>query len=115
MFILKKDFDEEHPRDFPLIKFRFDEYKNYLHSVIEQFPESAREFALVEWRLDATDHRCPHDSWVEYLRIIEESAEKTRRQRTLHIELRLLGAYHDGFLDLNYVNVKKYSLDIFPE
>jgi hypothetical protein len=111
MFILKKDFDEEHPRDFPLIKFRFDEYKNYLHSVIEQFPESAREFALVEWRLDATDHRCPHDSWVEYLRIIEESAEKTRRQRTLHIELRLLGAYHDGFLDLNYVNVKKYSLN----
>jgi hypothetical protein len=111
MFILGKDFDKENPRDFPLFNSRFDEYKNYLHSVNKKFPESAREFALADWRLNTTDHRCPHDSWVEYLRIIEQSVEKNRRLRNLHIELRLLGAYHDGFLDLDYVNVKNYSLN----
>src|SRR4051812_13163180 len=110
MFILSKDFNEENQNDLAFFDSRFSEYINYLDSIKESFPKSAREFALADWRLDYTDHRNPHDSWVENCRIFEESSGERKEIRVLHIETRLLGAYHDGFLDLKYLNVATYSL-----
>ena len=110
MFILPKDFTEENRRDLAFFDSRFNEYKNYLDSIKERLPKSAREFALADWRLDFTDHKCPHDSWIEYCRIFEESSGERNEIRVLHIETRLLGAYHDGFLDLSYKNVARYEL-----
>lgn len=110
MFILPKDFDEENPHEFSLVRERHEQYRNYLESIAPKLPPSAREFALAAWRLDPTDHRCPHDSWVEHLRIFEEATGERREIRTAHIEVKLLGAYHDGYLDLKYKNVRGYSL-----
>lgn len=109
-FILTKDFDEDNPRDFPLLNVRYDKYRKYLKSISDSLPISAREFALAEWRLSPSFHECPHDSWVEYLKIYEDASGERRQNRVLHIEVRLLGAYHDGFLDLKYKNVTQYAL-----
>lgn len=111
MFILKKDFDEENPRDYPLFQERFQNYKNYLESIEHKLKPSAREFALADWRYDFQDHKCPHDSWVEHLKIYETSSGERRQIRFTQIELKLLGAYHDGYLVLNYCNVQNYCIN----
>ena len=110
MFILVNDFDEENPRDYPLFQQRCRQYYDYLESVSEKLPASAREFAFADWRMNTEDHRCPHDSWLEYIRIFESSTGERKQYRFPQIEIKLLGAYHDGYLFLNYKNVKKYSL-----
>lgn len=110
MFILAKDFDEENPRDYPLFHERYAEYQKYLESIQDKFPPSAREFALAKWRIDTAFHQCPHDSWVEYIKIYEDASGERNQHRVSQIEVKLLGAYHDGFLELKYKNVVRYSL-----
>lgn len=110
MFILTKDFDELNPRDLPLLDSRYKEYRKYLDSIREELPKSASNFALADWRLNPANHRCPHDSWVEYIKIYEVSSGERQENRIIEIEVKLLGAYHDGYLQLNYKNAFKYSL-----
>jgi hypothetical protein len=88
----------------------FAAYKRYLESVKERLPFSAFEFATAAWHYDHTDHRCPHDSWVESLTIQETGRAEGLRDRSLHISVLLLGAFHDGHLSLNYTGVHQYSL-----
>lgn len=47
---------------------------------------------------------------METLRIEEPSSGERHQIRGLNIHLRILGAYHDGFLDLTYENVRGYTL-----
>lgn len=110
VFILRKDFDADFPRDFPFINTRHNEYRDYLKSISDKLPPSAREFALADWRLDPAFHECPHDSWVEFVKISEIASGERRQNRHINIDVRLLGAYHDGYLDLCYKNVVQYEL-----
>lgn len=88
----------------------FGAYKKYLESVKERLPLSAFEFAAAAWHYDHTDHRCPHDSWVESLTIHETGRAERLRDRSVRISILLLGAFHDGHLSLNYTDVHLYSL-----
>jgi hypothetical protein len=110
MYILTKDFNEENPRDFPFVNSRYEDYRQYLDSISEDLPISARAFALADWRLDPQNHKCPHDSWVESLSIFEVSSGERQQNRITEIVVKLLGAYHDGYLQLNYKNTLNYSL-----
>lgn len=96
--------------DHIAFKRKFDEYFSYLKSVKEKLPQEVFDFAMASWHYDFSDHRCPHDSWVEYLNIIELSSGERRRNREIEIKVRLLGAYHDGYLDLIYKGVQTYAL-----
>ena len=71
---------------------------------------SAYEFAAAPWHYNYADHRCPHDSWVESVLIREPSSGSRKEVRDLEILVRLLGAYHDGHLELVYSGVRSYSL-----
>ena len=88
----------------------FRDYSAYLRSVRERLPKSAYEFAAAPWHYDHNDHRCPHDSWVEALTISEAAAGKRREKRHIELAIRLLGAFHDGYLELSYSDVEAYSL-----
>ena len=88
----------------------FQEYRNFLLSVKAQLPMSAYEFAAAPWHYDYEDHRCPHDSWLESVLIRELSSGSRKEVRNLEILVRLLGAYHDGHLELVYTGVRSYSL-----
>jgi hypothetical protein len=62
------------------------------------------------WYSNPSDHRCPHDSWLESL-VIEEQASGARREiRIINLHLTLLGAYHDGKILFNYQGVRRYNL-----
>lgn len=85
-------------------------YRSYIESIRSSLPTSAFDFAVASWHYDYKDHRCPHDSWLESLVISEPSSGTRRETREIAIEMRLLGAYHDGYLRLSYCGVCSYSL-----
>jgi len=37
---------------------------------------------------------------------------KRRQQRSLSVNVRLLGAYHDGYIELRYPRVSRYELNV---
>lgn len=87
----------------------FSKYFEYLEKNKDMFPRKAHEFASARWHYDFDDHRCPHDSWVESICVNEPSSGDRNEIRVIDISIKLLGAYHDGWLTLLYQNVKKYN------
>jgi hypothetical protein len=85
-------------------------YWAYLESVNDRFPRSAYEFASAPWHYDFSDHRSPHDGWVEELLIREPAAGERQEKRSLEIVVRLFAAYHDGHIELKYSGVQTYEL-----
>jgi len=85
-------------------------YREYLSSRADTLPENVRAFALQDWYYNSKDPRCPHDSWLEELAIVEPATGERLEERSIEVRLRLLGAYHDGHLHFRYMNVRRYSL-----
>ena len=110
-YILEADIGELNtPEDFERQKRKWREYLQYLEAVRHQMPKSAYEFATASWHYDTTDSRSLHDSWVDSL-VIREPAQGTRHEvRSVEIEVRLFGPYHDGNTTLIYEKVHAYSL-----
>ena len=90
----------------------FCNYREYLDSRGHIFPSSAFQLATSSWYFDASDHRCPHDAWLEKLELFESSSGERRQERTLSLQLTLLGAYHDGHIELRYPEVYSYALNL---
>jgi hypothetical protein len=86
-------------------------YAAYLRDNEERFPKGALALARSEWYFNFFDHRCPHDGWLEQMAIEEPSSGARHQIRTVRMTLRLLGAYHDGYIELHYPRVFRYRLD----
>jgi len=80
-------------------------YMAYFATIRDRLPGIAREFVEAPWHYDTNDHRCPHDAWVEQVLISEPANGDRRQRRRIDIQVRLLGAYHDGHLTLRCLNV----------
>jgi hypothetical protein len=107
VFILSKDGRDE---DFPNgVKIAFERYNNYLKQNEAAFPPRAHELATSNWFYNPGDHRTPHDGRLESCQISETQELKAHR-RLYSISLRLLGAYHDGHIEIIYPKVFSYSL-----
>lgn len=92
------------------IKAQVEAYYDYLQSVKDRLSPDAFSFASADWHYDPTDHRCPHDSWVESLTLAEPSSGNRHESRKVELKLRLLGAYHDGHSEILYSEVSGYHL-----
>lgn len=57
-----------------------------------------------------SDPRCPHDAWVKSLTIREPAIGARQERRQLELHVRLLGAYHNGHIELVYHDVYCYTL-----
>jgi hypothetical protein len=90
----------------------FERYRLYLKQVWERLPPGAREFIEADWYFDSRDHRCPHDAWLEEARIFEPHSGARKENRHAAIQVRLLGAYHDGHIELSYREVSSYSFAV---
>lgn len=97
------------------IKDKYGRYMEYLSSNAHRFPKRTYEFAAAEWHYNPSDHRCPHDSWLEAMRICETSVRESEKIREIEMRISLLGAYHDGHLEITYHSVKGYKLDLLPD
>jgi hypothetical protein len=92
----------------------FGRYQEYLASVREHMPPSAYALATSSWYFDNRDHRAPHDAWLETASVVERFDPDEPKRRTVAVELRLLGAYHDGYIELSYRDVSRYRIDLSP-
>lgn len=104
MFILSDQRDDD-----PI--GAFDRYRDYLKSNQTRFPKSAYELATSDWYFNFGRHECPHDAWLELIKIEEPSSGKRREIRTVAITVRLLGAYHDGIIEIHYPQVFAYRFN----
>lgn len=75
-------------------------------TALRQLPE----FAQAAWYADPTDHRCPHDAWLEAVEISEPAEGERKEKRKTAITVRLLGAYHDGYIILRYAGVSGFAI-----
>lgn len=87
----------------------FQRYQQYLRDHQETFPPGAFSLATSEWWYLPTVHHCPHDAWLENITVSEISGAEVR-DRIITIQIRLLGAYHDGYIELAYPRVFRYEL-----
>src|SRR5687767_8906693 len=85
-------------------------YDAYLEANRHRFPEQAFAFAAAPWHHDFSDHRAPHDAWVQSFRFVDASLPDGGDKRLVDLEIVLLGAYHDGHLHLTYRRVHRYAL-----
>jgi hypothetical protein len=86
-------------------------HEAHLRSIRDRLPPATRAFAEAPWHYDSQDPCCPHDAWVEYLHASEPARGKRRQRRRIDVEVRLPGAYHDGYITLRYCNVASYRLE----
>jgi len=89
----------------------FARYRTYLASVRDSLPASVFALASSDWYFTPTDHRCPHDAWLESATFFEPSSGSRSEVRRTALRIRLLGAYHDGFIEFVYPDVFRYCLD----
>ena len=104
MFILSAERDADSGGEV------WSRYEQYLEQNRGRFPESAYQLATSSWYFDFHDPRCPHDAWLEEASIIESGLGERQESRSVAIKLRLLGAYHNGAIELYYPRVFRYAL-----
>jgi hypothetical protein len=107
-YILSAQLDDETTR-----RSAYARYRAYIELVRDRMPAGAYVLATSDWYFSGT-HRSPHDAWLEYVQIREERLEGEDRRRT-SISIRLLGAYHDGWIDLDYADVTRYRIELWPD
>lgn len=90
----------------------FRRYQAYLVSVKDRFPPFAYALATSEWYFNFEEQRCPHAGWLESLTLVEPSSGERHEIRHLSLRVRLLGASHDGYIDLHYPRVYAYTLKV---
>lgn len=103
MFILADQRDSD-------VEGAFARYSEYLRTNSHRFPPSAYALATSDWYFGFSSHQAPHDSWLEWVQIAEPSSGSRRELRTTSIRTRLLGAYHDGYIEFHYPVVFEYRL-----
>lgn len=112
MYILSAQLDDPGVDWTDPARSPFRIYDAYLAANAHRFPPNAYALATGDWWYDHTDHRCPHDGWLESAVIREPSKGKRHEIRKTMLRVRLLGAYHDGHLELIYRHVFRYRMDV---
>jgi len=90
----------------------FARYHDHLASSRDLFPPSAYALATSGWYFSFSDHRCPHDSWLESLSLTELGSEARGETRKVSMRVRLVGAYRDGYIELTYPRVFRYRMSV---
>lgn len=86
-------------------------YMTYLTSIKDRLPQTVYEFALADWHYDPRNPKCPHDAWVQEIKVKEIAEGERHEIRTTQIEITLLGAYHDRLLKVTYKDVTSHSIN----
>jgi hypothetical protein len=96
--------------DVDAVNEAYKRYRRYMDSIKEIIPRDAFSFATADWHYDGHDHRSPHDAWLESLTIEEHAMGLRNEERWIDIYIKLLGAYHDGNINIKYEKVIGYFL-----
>jgi len=87
-------------------------YLDYLEQNAGTFPLGARNFALAHWHYDFKHKQCPHDSWLQELIVRMSTISSGEELSSAAIHSTYLGAYHDGYHEIEYKQVSSYTIDM---
>lgn len=104
-YILSKERDLD-PRE---MQRNWRAYEEYLADNRSRFPPRAFALATSDWYYDFREHRSPHDGRLEWIRL-EERRTRPDSEERIALKIRLLGAYHDFWLEFFYPQVYSYTL-----
>lgn len=104
MYLLRKDRSDDSLGEWDR---GFRKYAEYLEEISSKLPFSARCYAKSDWHYDHMDPRCPHDSWVRKIEIIEGDGSADDKV----IRLVMLGAYHDRNIEIRQVGVVSFKIE----
>jgi hypothetical protein len=96
--------------DFERAKQLWGEYQSYLLERKAVFPAGAYALATSDWYFGFSDHRAPHDSWLEWFKLEEIGTGERKSERHHSLRVRLFGAYHDRYIEFFYPIVYSYEL-----
>jgi len=99
---------------YDLIGQKHQAYERFLLDNKGRFPAEAFDYAIADWHYDPQDHRCPHDAWVESL-CISETRQDGQSKSKLSARILLLGAYHDGQIEISYSDLTEYNFSLHQE
>lgn len=85
-------------------------YFTHLNASRGKMPAEALAFALDQRNYDLTSHQSLHDAWLEWFLVSEPATGARSETRCIQIECRLLGPYHDHYIELKYVDVQEYKV-----
>jgi hypothetical protein len=102
-YYLSKERDED-------VVGAYRKYQQYLREHEGIFPPGAFALATSEWWQLPHDHHCPHDAWLESVVLSEPATGERAEKRITAMRVRLLGAFHDGYIELFYPRVYSYRL-----
>jgi hypothetical protein len=115
MRFFKPDYLPTPSRDYKAVESAVEEdyqasldYGAFLKRISPKLPEETRLFAVAAWYQDPRSHDCPHDAWLEEVKL----SVADERRRTLNLSLTVLGAYQDRLLTFNYFNVTEFRPDL---
>jgi len=89
----------------------FKKYRSYIESNKNDLPSLVYDLVMSDWFYNFHDHKCPHDAWLENILILEPSEGARNEIRKTDIIVKLLSAYHDGFIEIKYKNVSSFNID----
>jgi hypothetical protein len=101
---------DQRDQDEPVAGRLWETYENYLQENKAAFPPRAYALAFSDWYYGFDDHRAPHDAWLEWEKFEEHASGERNENRYLSLRLRLLGAYHEHYIEFFYPIVYAYKM-----
>ncbi len=90
----------------------FARYAAYIESERHRFPAGALALLDSDWYFGFSDPRAPHDAWLESVQVIETRADGSDSLPETSLDVRLLGAFHNGIIQFAYAGVTSYHLNM---
>lgn len=100
----------KHVVDLPSGGWDLQGYFGYLAGIRERLPPEVYSFAVDPRNYDLESHQSLHDAWLDCLSISEPATGARSEIRSIQIDCRFLGPYHDLDIHLTYFDVADYSL-----
>ena len=86
------------------------EYDAHLEKISSMLPEETKLFVLSSWYQNPKSHDCPHDAWLQELKVTAKT--ENEEDRVVNVTMKLLGNCHDRILTFEYVNVIDLNFDM---
>jgi|HubBroStandDraft_3_1064219.scaffolds.fasta_scaffold147629_2 hypothetical protein len=93
-------------RNLDGIRERWEAIHRYNATIADRLPVGAKTLAFAEWHYNASDPRCPHDSWIQSIEL--KTADTFNDLRG--VLLLVLGAYHDRLISFDYSGVTDFEI-----
>ena len=88
------------------------DYIKYIALIKPILPIGVKNYLNLPFLFDISSEYCPHDSWLEYVKISENGHGARTEFRNTEINCRFKGSHHSGFFNINYIGVLSYQISI---